>query len=84
MTGLRFNLGNCKPLEELDPTGLNQTMGDLHLSFYTKLFKRSLNLTEMNAARLQGLTYKVKIDIDCISAEERIKMAEDQYKFIIS
>lgn len=39
MTGLRFNFGNCRPLEQLDPVGMEKTYGDLHLQFYTKLYK---------------------------------------------
>lgn len=31
MTGLRFNLGTYRALEELDSVGMSKTMGDLHL-----------------------------------------------------
>lgn len=66
MTGLRFNLGKCKSLEELDPVGMSKTMGDLHLEFYTKLFKFAKTIADMNGAKKQGFTYFEKVDIKCV------------------
>jgi hypothetical protein len=51
-------------------------MGDLHLDFFTRLFMRSQTLADMNGARKQGFQYKVKVNIDCISNAEKVKMAE--------
>jgi len=75
MTGLRFNLGNYKSLEQLDPSISTKTMGDMHLDFFTRLFMRSQTLGDMNGARKQGFLYKVKVDVDCISLENKSKMA---------
>lgn len=75
MTGLRFNLSKYYPLEDLDPTGMAKTFGDLNLEFYTKLFKMAKTIGDMNGARKQGFGYGVQVDIKTVSTEDKMKMA---------
>lgn len=67
----------------MDPTLATKTMGDLHLDFFTRLFMRAQTLADMNGARKQGFQYKVKVDVNCISNAEKVKMAEREYKSIL-
>jgi hypothetical protein len=59
MTGLRFNLGDCKDLLELDEIGLSKAMGELHLEFYTRYFIRANSFEKMRELQRDGLKYGV-------------------------
>lgn len=48
------------------------------------MFKNAKTLADMNAARKQGYTYHVKVDMKCLPIEEKVKLAEQDFESIIS